>query len=44
MTVCYKNFYYTQKRQKWAYNKSVKLKNYAFDDKIWLNNKYIKIK
>ena len=39
-----KNLYHTQKLQKQAYNKSIKLRSYAFNNKIWLNNKYIKIK
>lgn len=39
-----KNLDYAQKFQKYAYNKSIKRKNYAFGNKIWLNNKYIKIK
>ena len=33
-----------QKLQKQAHNKDIKCKNYVFNDKIWLNIKYIKIK
>ena len=39
MIVYKKTFYYSQKFQ--TYNKYVKPKSY---DKVWLNNKYIKIK
>lgn len=31
------------KSSKKAYNKSTKPKNHIFDNKVWLNNKYIKI-
>ena len=44
MTSCQKNFCHIQKFQKQAYNKNVKPKNYILNNKIWLNNKYIKIK
>ena len=44
MTVCRKNFHHAQKLQKRANNKGMKPKNYAPDDKVWLNSKYIKIK
>ena len=44
ITVCQKNFHHTQKLQKQAHNKGVKPKNYAPDDKVWLNSKYIKTK
>ena len=44
MIVCRKNFYYTQKLQKWAYDKGVKPRSYIPSDKIWLNSKYIKTK
>ena len=44
MTVCRENLYHSQKLQKQAYNKGVKPRSYAPDDKVWLNNKYIKIK
>ena len=39
-----KNLHHTQELHKRAYNKSVKPKNYAPSDKIWLNSKYIKTK
>ena len=42
--VCQENFYYAQEIQKRAYNKGVKPKSYALNDKIWLNSKYIKTK
>ena len=38
------NFYHAQKPQKQDYNKGIKLKNYAFSNKISLNSKYIKTK
>ena len=41
--ICRKNLYYTQKFQKKAYNKGVKLKSYISSNKVWFNNKYIKI-
>ena len=44
MTVCWKNFYHTQKLWKQAYRKSVKPKSYTAGEKVWLNSKYIKIK
>lgn len=44
MAVDYKNLYHAQKLQKQAYDKSIKPKTYAFDDKIWSNSKYIKTK
>ena len=44
MTICRENFYHTQELQKQAHDKSVKPKNYAPSDKIWLNSKYIKTK
>ena len=44
MIVCQKNFYYTQELQKRVYNKDVKFRSYAFNDKVWLNSKYIKTK
>ena len=44
MTISRKNFYYAQKLQKQAHNKSIKLKNYTFGNKVWLNSKYIKTK
>lgn len=44
MMVWRKKLFYTQKLQKQAYNKSIKPRNYAFGDKVLLNNKYIKTK
>ena len=44
MTICCKNLHYAQKLQKRAYNKGFKPRSYAFDDKVWLNSKYIKTK
>lgn len=42
--VCQKILYYTQKLQKQAQNKDVKLRSYVIGDKFWLNNKYINSK
>ena len=44
MIVCRKNLYHAQKLYKQAYNKDVKPRSYAPNDKIWLNSKYIKTK
>ena len=44
ITVCKENFYYTQELQKQIHSKRIKLKSYAPNVKIWLNNKYIKTK
>lgn len=44
MTIYKENFYYTQKLWKQANDKTVKPKNYILDNKVWLNNKYIKTK
>ena len=44
MIVCKKNFCYTKKLQKQVYNKGVKSRSYVFNNKIWLNIKYIKMK
>ena len=44
MIVCQKNFYHAQKLQKQAHNKGVKPRSYAPNEKVWLNNKYIKTK
>lgn len=44
MIICRKNFLYTQKLKKQAYDKDIKFKNYTSNNKAWLNNKYIKIK
>ena len=38
------NLHYTQELQKRAYNIGVKPRSYSFDEKIWLNSKYIKTK
>lgn len=42
--VCLKNFYSVQKLQKQVHTKGIKARNYIFDDKIWLNSKYIRVK
>ena len=44
MTVCRENLHHAQELQKRAHDKGVKPRSYAPCDKIWLNNKYIKIK
>ena len=44
MTICQENLHHTQELQKRANNESVKPKNYAPSDKIWLNSKYLKTK
>ena len=44
MIVCRKNLHHAQKLQKQVYNKGVKPRPYVPSDKVWLNNKYIKIK
>ena len=44
MIVCRENLHHAQELQKQAYNKGVKPRSYASDDKVWLNNKYIKTK
>ena len=44
MTVCRENLHHAQELQKQAYNKAMKPKGYAFDNKVWLNSKYIKTK
>ena len=44
MTIYQKNLYHAQKLQKQAHNRGVKPKSYTADDKVWLNNKYIKTK
>ena len=44
MTVCQENLHYAQTLQKRAYDKGVKPKSYAPNDKVWLNSKYIKTK
>ena len=42
--ICWKNLHYAQKLQKRAHNKRIKPWSYAFDEKVWLNSKYIKTK
>ena len=44
MIICQKNLQHTQKLQKRAHDKGVKLKSYAPGDKVWLNSKNIKSK
>ena len=44
MAVCQQNLYYTQKLQKRAHNKEVKLRSCALGDKVWLNSKHLKTK
>ena len=44
MIVCWENLHHAQKFQKQAHNKGVKPRNYALDDRVWLNSKYIKTK
>lgn len=44
MNICCENVWQTQKLYKKWQNKYVKLKSYAPEEKVWLNNKYIKIK
>ena len=44
MIVCRENLYYAQELQKQAYNKGIKPRSYAPNNKIWLNSKYIKTK
>ena len=42
MIFCQENLHHTQEFQKRIYNKDVKPRSYASDDKVWLNSKYIK--
>ena len=44
MAACRENLQHAQKLQKRAHNKGTKPKSYAFNEKIWLNSKYIKTK
>ena len=44
MIICYKNLHHAHDLQKQANDKGVKPRSYAFDEKIWLNSKYIKSK
>ena len=41
MIVYHKNLHHAKEIQKWAHNKGVKPRSYVFDEKIWLNTKYI---
>ena len=43
MDICQQNLLYAQELQKRAHDKGVKPQNYAPGEKVWLNNKYIKI-
>ncbi len=42
MTLYKKNLYHIQELQKRAHDMAVKSKSYTPNDKVWLNNKYIK--
>ena len=42
MTVCQQNLDHTQKLQKRAHNKVVKIRSYAPGDKVWLSSKHLK--
>lgn len=44
MTIYQKNLHHAQGLQMQAHDKIVKLKSYALDNKVWLNNTYIKTK
>ena len=44
MAVCWKNLHHSQKFPNQAHDKGVKPRTYVSDDKIWLNNRYIKSK
>ena len=44
MIVCRENLYHAQKLQKQAQDKRIKPQSYVFDEKVWLNSKYIKTK
>ena len=44
ITVCQQNLYHTQKLQKRAHNKGIKLRSYASSDKVWLSSKHLKTK
>ena len=44
MIVCRENLNHAQKLQKRAHDKGVMSRNYAPDDQVWLNSKYIKSK
>ena len=42
--ICRENLHQAQELQKQAHDKGVKPRNYAPNDKVWLNSKYIKTK
>lgn len=44
LAACCENLHHAEKLQKQAYNKGVMPENYAFNNKIWLNSKYINTK
>ena len=44
MTICRGNVLHAQELAKRAHDKDVKPRNYAPNDKVWLNGKYIKTK
>lgn len=44
ISVCQQNLLYTHKLQKQAHDKNVKLYSYVSIRRIWLNNKYNRIK
>lgn len=44
MKICQQNLLHAKELQKQAYNKDVKLCNYALGEKVWLNSQYIKTK
>lgn len=39
ITMYRKNFHDTKQLQKRYYNKNIKAKSYAYNNKVWLNNK-----
>ena len=44
MEICQQNLLHAQELQKRAYDKGIKPRSYASDEKVWLNSKYIKTK
>lgn len=42
--MCLSKLIYTQKLQKWLYNKEIKLQSYVSGKKIWFKSIYIKTK
>ena len=44
IVVCDKKLHHTQELQKRAHDKSIKLRNYAPKEKVWMNSKYIRTK